>query len=55
VPVRLGVLRDRAPLRRPGEDSRSALAGVAREWDWVLDDFRRHQPIQLETFAGMRD
>jgi hypothetical protein len=23
-------------------------------WDWILDDPRRHQPIQVETFKGMR-
>ena len=28
---------------------------LPREWDWVLDDGRRHQPFQLEAFAGMRD
>jgi hypothetical protein len=30
-----------------------ALDGVPRDWDWVLDDARRHQDIQLELFAGM--
>jgi hypothetical protein len=42
------------PFVEPG-GSRTALAGVPREWDWVLDDARRHQPLQLELFAGMRD
>jgi hypothetical protein len=28
---------------------------LPRTWDWVLDDGRRHQPFQLEAFAGMRD
>jgi hypothetical protein len=28
---------------------------LPREWDWVLDDPRRYQPIQLELFPGMRD
>ena len=28
---------------------------LPREWDWVLDDPRRHQSFQTETFAGMRD
>jgi hypothetical protein len=36
-------------------DSAARLAGVPRPWDWVLDDFRRAQDIQLELFAGMRD
>ena len=43
------------PFVEAGVDSRSPLAGVPREWEWVLDDFRRHQDIQLQTFAGMRD
>jgi hypothetical protein len=30
------------------------LDHVPREWDWVLDDARRHQDSQLELFAGMR-
>jgi hypothetical protein len=43
------------PFVEPCPDSRSRLAALPREWDWVLDDFRRHQDIQLELFAGMRD
>ncbi|HZC28869.1 MAG TPA: hypothetical protein VE269_03945, partial [Gaiellaceae bacterium] len=35
-------------------DARAALAAVPREWDWVVDDGRRHQPEQLETFPGLR-
>ena len=30
-------------------------AGIPRQWDWVLDDFRRHQDIQLALFPGLRD
>jgi hypothetical protein len=33
----------------------SDLSALPREWDWVLDDPRRHQPFQVEAFAGMRD
>jgi hypothetical protein len=43
------------PFVEAAADSRSRLARVPREWDWVLDDFRRHQDIQLQTFGGMRD
>jgi hypothetical protein len=35
-------------------DSAARLAGLPREWDWVLDDARRHQRFQLDLFAGMR-
>jgi hypothetical protein len=31
------------------------LGALPREWDWVLDDPRRHQAIQTELFPGMRD
>ncbi len=37
----------------PGSDAR--IAALPRSWDWVLDDFRRHQDLQLEAFPGMRD
>lgn len=43
------------PFVEPCGSSSARIAGVPREWDWVLDDVRRHQPIQLELFAGMRD
>lgn len=43
------------PLLEPCADSDARLAHVPRAWDWVLDDGRRHQPYQLETFPGMRD
>ena len=33
----------------------SDLANLPREWDWVLDDPRRHQSFQTDLFAGMRD
>jgi hypothetical protein len=36
-------------------DSPAGLDGLPRAWDWVVDDFRRHQDFQLEAFAGMRD
>jgi hypothetical protein len=35
--------------------TRSDLSVLPREWDWVLDDPRRHQAFQTDTFAGMRD
>ncbi len=38
-----------------GTNSARALAGVPREWDWVVDDFRRRQDFQLRAFPGMRD
>ncbi|MGR6964751.1 hypothetical protein ACU610_09860 [Geodermatophilus sp. URMC 61] len=31
------------------------LAAVPRDWDWVVDDARRHQSFQLDLFPGMRD
>ena len=30
------------------------LGHIPREWDRVLDDARRHQPMQLELFPGLR-
>jgi hypothetical protein len=43
------------PFVEPGEDSARALAAVPRQWDWVLDDFRRRQDFQLRAFPGMND
>ena len=43
------------PFVDPGVDSLARLAHVPREWDWVLDDFRRWQDVQLALFPGMRD
>jgi hypothetical protein len=45
------------PFLEPCADSAARLAasGLPRDWDWICDDPRRHQPWQLETFAGMRD
>jgi hypothetical protein len=43
------------PFVAPCPDSAARLAGVPRQWDWVLDDFRRAQDFQLDAFAGMRD
>jgi hypothetical protein len=40
------------PLLEPNPPS---LAGLPREWTWVVDDGRRHQDIQLELFPGLRD
>src|SRR5262249_55256428 len=35
------------------EDPRAALAGVPRDWDWVVDDPRSLQPAQTALFRGM--
>ncbi len=43
------------PLLEPSPDSAARQAAIPREWDWVLDDFRRWQDIQLELFPGLRD
>ena len=44
-----------ASFVEPAPEAERSLRGVPREWDRVLDDPRRHQAIQLELFAGMRD
>jgi hypothetical protein len=44
-----------APFLEPDPDADASLAHVPQEWDWVLDDPRRHQPFQLDAFPGMRD
>jgi hypothetical protein len=44
-----------APFLEAAPGAADSLAGIPRDWDWVLDDPRRHQPFQLELFAGMRD
>lgn len=43
----------RHPFLDPGPPPRPD--DVPPEWDWICDDFRRHQPIQLDMFPGMRD
>jgi hypothetical protein len=43
------------PFLEPCPDPADRLAAVPRDWDWVVDDTRRHQPIQVELFPGMRD
>jgi hypothetical protein len=43
------------PFVEPCADSAARLASVPREWNWVLDDFRRAQDFQVEAFPGMRD
>lgn len=43
------------PFVQPCPDSSTRLAHLPREWDWVLDDFRRHQDIQRTLFPGLRD
>jgi hypothetical protein len=43
------------PFLAPCPDAAARLAAVPRDWDWVVDDTRRHQPFQLELFPGMRD
>lgn len=44
-----------APFLEPDPAARERLAGVPRDWDWIVDDTRRHQPFQLDLFPGMRD
>jgi hypothetical protein len=44
-----------APFVEAAPDAEQSLQAVPRVWDRVLDDPRRHQAIQLEMFAGMRD
>lgn len=43
------------PLLEPCADSAARQSAIPRRWDWVLDDFRRHQAFQLEAFPGLRD
>lgn len=43
------------PLFERCRDSPRRLRAVPRGWDWVLDDSRRHQPIQLSLFPGLVD
>lgn len=43
------------PFLEPCPDSAARLGAVPRDWDWVVDDTRRHQPLQVELFPGMRD
>lgn len=43
------------PFLEPCADSASRLRELPRDWDWVVDDTRRHQPVQSESFPGMRD
>ena len=43
------------PFLEPCTDSASRLGALPRDWDWVVDDTRRHQPVQYELFPGMRD
>jgi hypothetical protein len=43
------------PLVEPCLDSAARQARIPRRWDWVLDDFRREQDVQLAMFPGLRD
>lgn len=43
------------PLLDTCLDSASRQAGIPRHWDWVVDDFRRGQDVQLAMFPGLRD
>ena len=43
------------PFLEPCPDSAGRLQALPRDWDWVVDDTRRHQPLQLDLFPGMRD
>lgn len=43
------------PLLEPCLDSAIRQAGIPRRWDWIVDDFRRSQDVQLSMFPGLRD
>jgi hypothetical protein len=43
------------PLLEPCPDSAARQSAIPQQWDWILDDFRRHQDIQLQMFPGLRD
>jgi hypothetical protein len=43
------------PTLEPCPDSAARQASIRRRWDWVLDDHRRHQQLQLDLFPGLRD
>ncbi len=43
------------PFLEPDPAAAQRLAAVPRDWDWVVDDTRRHQSFQLGLFPGMRD
>ena len=43
------------PFLETSADSSGRMAALPRDWDWVLDDFCRHQDFQLAAFPGMRD
>jgi len=43
------------PLLEPCPDSAARQAGIPRRWEWVVEDFRRGQDIQLAMFPGLRD
>lgn len=51
-------VEDAYPIEHPFvescPDSGRRLA-VPREWDWIVDDFRRRQDFQLTAFPGMGD
>ena len=43
------------PFLEASADTSERMAALPRDWDWVLDDFRRDQEFQLAAFPGMRD
>ena len=43
------------PLLDSCRDSATRQSEIPRRWDWVLDDFRRRQALQLGMFPGLRD
>ena len=43
------------PLLEPWLDSSARQAGIPRRWEWIVDDFRRGQDVQLAMFPGLRD
>jgi hypothetical protein len=43
------------PLLTACPNSGARQAHIPADWDWVIDDARRRQSIQLELFPGLRD
>lgn len=42
------------PLTEPCVDPEVRQTAIPRSWDWIVDDFRRGQELQLEMFPGLR-
>jgi hypothetical protein len=59
TPTELGALcpfvEHTYAVHHPFVEAGHAPLTLPEQWDWVLDDPRRHQPLQTDTFKGMRD